>query len=194
MVETITPVVHGRRTGYVLAVALHTAAASTTAALTGIALGSIGMVLGAPWGSAGAAAVAGVAALYLLREVARIPVPLPNARRQVPEWWRTFFSPPVAATLYGAGLGIAFITYLSYGTFVAVAAAALVSGDPLTGALVCAPFGLARGLSVAVIGGRSADPASAAAAVAHLAGGNGPRFVNALALAAVAAVALVVAL
>src|SRR5687767_10152948 len=105
MVETITPVVHGRRSSYFLSVTLHAFAATLTAGATGILLGLIGKLLGAPWGTAGFVGLAVVSFVYAAREGARLPIPLPNARRQVPEWWRTFFSPPVAATLYGAGLG-----------------------------------------------------------------------------------------
>ena len=57
-------------------------------------------------------------------------VPVPQLRRQVPDWWRTFFGRPFAAVLYGAGLGIGFLTYLSDGTLVVVAFAALASGTP----------------------------------------------------------------
>ena len=190
MVETITPVVHGRRSGYFLSVALHAIAATITAGATGVSLGLIGMLLGAPWGTAGFVALAIVALLYAVREGARLPVPLPNARRQVPEWWRTFFSAPVAATLYGAGLGVAFLTYLSFGTFVAVAAGAFVSGDPWLGALICAPFGLARAVAVALVGMGSRDPGRTVTEIARIGSGPSPRAINALALATIGATAL----
>ena len=74
---------------------------------------------------------------------------VPQLRRQVPDWWREFFPWPVAAFLYGAGLGVGFFTYLSHGTLVVVALAALASGDPLVGAAIVRPFGLVRGLSAA---------------------------------------------
>ena len=194
MVETITPVVYGQRSSYLVAVILHASAATVTAGLTGALLGLAGMIAGAPWGEPGTIAVAVVALVYALREIARMPVPLPNARRQVPEWWRTFFSPPVAATLYGAGLGIAFLTFLSFGTFVAVAAGALVSGDPLLGGLLCAPFGLARGLAVAVVGRGSRAPADTVDALARVGAGTAPRAVNGAILVLIGAVALVAAL
>jgi hypothetical protein len=189
MAETIVPVVHGgKRSSYWATVAVHTLAAGTAAAAVGLALGLTGMVLGAPWGAVGAAALALTAALYALREAVGLPVPIPDRRRQVPDWWRTFFSPPTAAILYGLGLGVGFLTFLTYGTFVAVAAAALVSGDPLLGIALCAPFGLARGLSVTVTR-RAADGEAAAAVVDRLeraAVRPLPRAANAVALAAVA--------
>ena len=182
MVETIAPVVYGRRREYVTAIVLHALGATATAALTGAAFGAVGLLAGAPWGTVGTVGVIVVAVVYAARESFRLPVPLPNARRQVPEWWRTFYSPPVAATLYGAGLGVAFATFLSYGTFVAVAAAAVAAGDPLIGAAVCAPFGLARAVAVAFAGKESSDPSATVASLERLATTSWPRLANAAAL------------
>jgi hypothetical protein len=128
-------------------VALHALGATATAALFGAALGWLGRLFGAPWGRLGLVAVAAVAAVYALAEHPRLGVPVPQLRRQVPDWWRTFFGRPVAAALYGAGLGVGFLTYLAHGTLVAVAVATVATGRPLEGALVMAPFGLVRGLS-----------------------------------------------
>jgi methylamine utilization protein MauE len=151
MVQTITPVVHGGRRGRWLgSVAAYTFGATLSAAVFGAALGGLGRLLGAPWGSAGLWAVALVAALFAARELFGLPIPLPNLHRQVPDWWRTFFSAPVASLFYGLGLGIGFLTYISFGTLVAVTAAAVVSGSVLTGAVIVGAFGLARGLSVLV--------------------------------------------
>lgn len=150
MVETIAPVVHGgRNRSYYSSVLLHTLGTTASAASFGLALGAIGAVLGAPFdGDAGIWLVAGIAVLYALRELARLSIPLPDLDRQVPDWWRTYFSPPVASFLYGTGLGVGFLTYLSFGTLVPVAVGAVVLGDPLLGALLMGCFGLARGLSV----------------------------------------------
>src|SRR5919108_412641 len=107
MVETITPVVHGgRRSRWGVAVALHLLGAGLSAAALGAVLGGLGWVLGAPWGSVGSWAVAAVAALYALRELFGLPIPLPDRRKQVPEWWRRFFGPSATAFLYGLGLGV----------------------------------------------------------------------------------------
>ena len=147
MVETITPVVHGGRVRWARGVALHVLGATLTAAAFGAALGAIGALLGAPWGRAGALAIAGLAAVYAVGELPRLDVAVPQLRRQVPDWWRTYFSPSVAAFLYGAGLGVGFLTFLTHGTFVVVAAAALAIGDPAWGALVVGAFGIARGVT-----------------------------------------------
>ena len=195
MVQTITPVVHGGRARWGRSVALHTLGATISAAALGAALGGIGAALGAPWGRLGFLFVAVVAGVYAARELLRAPVPLPNLHRQVPEWWRTFFSPAASSFLYGLGLGVGFVTYLSFGTLVAVAAVAVASGSPLVGLLVVAPFGLARGLSVLV-----AAPATGAERVGlvvdrldRLALSRVPRRANGFALASIAVAAAVAA-
>jgi hypothetical protein len=186
MVVTITPAVAGgSRARYLALVGLHALAAGVAAALAGALLGAAGGLLGAPWGHAGGLALAGVALLYGARELVGLPVPLPQRRAQVPEWWRPFFSPPAAALLYGLGLGPGFLTYLSFGTLVAVAAGAVSSGDPLLGAALCAPFGLARGLSVVVGAGA---PWRALARLEELAATSVPRWSNGVALLLVALV------
>lgn len=189
MVQTITPAVHGgRRLSYVGSVALHALGATVSAAALGAVLGTAGAALGAPWGSVGLLVVAAVAALYALREAAGLPLPLPQLRRQVPEWWRSFFSPPIAALLYGLGLGVGFLTYLTFGTFVAVCAAAVASGDPLVGASALGLFGLARALSI-LVGGHRRE-LEAVARLEQLADGGLPRAANAVALAGICGLAL----
>lgn len=152
MVQTITPVVHGgRRSKWGATVVLHALGAAVSAAAFGTALGAGGSFLAAPWGRAGTLLIAGVALLYAAREALGLPVPIPDRRRQVPEWWRSTFSANAAAFLYGLGLGVGFLTYVRYGTLVAVSTVALASGDPVAGAMIMAAFGLARGLSIAVV-------------------------------------------
>ena len=150
MVETISPVVHGGRGRWLGVLGLHALGATWTAASFGAALGWIGGSLGAPWGRVGLLALGAVAAVYALDTLTRLHVPVPQLRRQVPDWWRTYFGRPFAAVLYGAGLGIGFLTYLSAGTLLVVASAAIASGSPAVGALIMAPFGLVRGLSAIV--------------------------------------------
>jgi hypothetical protein len=167
MVETITPVVHGGSRGrWGISLALHAIGAAVAAAIVGSLLAGAGALVGAPWGVPGAVLVVVAAALYVARELGA-PVPVPQLRRQVPDWWRTFFPPHFAAFLYGLGLGPGFLTYLGHGTVVVVAVAAFASGRPLLGAAVLAPFGLARGLGpVLAFGVRS--PGDAAALVERL--------------------------
>jgi hypothetical protein len=167
MVETITPVVHGgSRSRWGISLAVHAIGAAVAAAIVGSLLAGAGALLGAPWGVPGAVLVVAAAALYAARELGA-PVPVPQLRRQVPEWWRTFFPPHVAAFLYGLGLGPGFLTYLGHGTVVVVSVGAFASGRPLLGAAVLAPFGLARGVGpVLAFGVRS--PSDAAALIERL--------------------------
>ena len=192
MAQTITPVVHGGRRGrWGLTLALHVAGAAAAAAVLGAAAGAVGSLLGAPWGRASGVVVAVVALAYGAREVARVPVPVPELRRQVPEWWRETFSPGRAAFLYGAGLGVGFLTHLRHGTLVAVVAAAVALGDPWVGAAALAPFGLARSLAVAAVwrGTTRARLGEALTAIERLGEGGLRRTANAVALLAVAVMA-----
>src|SRR5436190_10857443 len=188
MVQTITPVGHGGSKGrWAGSAALYIVATTSVAAVFGAMLGGAGVVMGAPWGATATAATAAVALGYLAREVWGLAIPIPAARRQVPEWWRTFFSPRVAAVLYGAGLGIGFLTYLPAGTLAAVGVAALVSGTPAPSAVLMGAFGLGRSLTILL----AADATSASALdrvqrrVDRLASPRAVRWANAAALAAV---------
>ena len=168
MVETISPVVHGGRGRWLGTLTLHALGATGTAAAFGALLGWIGGSLGAPWGRVGLLVLGAAAVVYALGTLTRLHVPVPQLRRQVPDWWRTYFGRSFAAVLYGAGLGIGFLTYLSAGTLVVVAFAAVASGSPAVGALIVAPFGLLRGLS-AIVAWRSVTQEESRALVDRLA-------------------------
>jgi hypothetical protein len=197
MVETIAPVVYGdKRSRYRVALSLHVVAATLSAAAVGAVAGTVGLLLGGPWGTAGLAVIAVAAVIYSLREVTGIPIPVPDRHKQVPLWWRTFYSPQVAGILYGFGLGVGYLTYLSFGTYFVVTIAAGATGDPLLGAALTAPFGLARGVSVA-IANRGSGPdttASGIDAVDALSATRWPKALNAFVLAAIAGLALAGAL
>lgn len=191
MVETIAPVVHGgRNRSYWRSYALYLGGTTLSGAAFGALLGALGSVLAAPWGRAGAIALAAIALLYSARELLRLPIPLPDLDRQVPDWWRTFFSKETAAFLYGIGLGIGILTFLSFGTYVAIIVASVASGDPLAGALLCGLFGLARGLSILVAPSDESGE-RVQLKLEELARTNLPRAVNGSALLLVAGAAAV---
>ena len=192
MVETIAPVVHGGRARWLGSLTLHALGAALTAGLFGAALGWIGGILGAPWQRPGLIALAAVAGLYGVGELTPLRVPVPQLRRQVPDWWRTFFGRPAAAALYGAGLGVGFLTFLAHGTLVVVALAAVASGRPAVGAWLLLPFGAVRGLS-AVIAWRSTTQERSRGLVDRLvaAPGSRRRLANGAALVLIAIVAVV---
>ena len=184
MVETISPKVFGSRSRtYWSSLILHVLGAATSAAAFGAVLGGVGSVLGAPWGHVEPLLLIGLALAYFARDAFGLRVPIPDRHKQVPEWWRTFYSPPVAAFLYGLGLGVGFLTFLTFGTYVVVAAGAVVSGSAIAGATIAGTFGLARSVAVAGVAKTSIDE------LEKLAASWGPRFVNVVAITLVAAVA-----
>ena len=193
MVETIAPVVYGRTRDYRIAVALHALGAGIAGAAFGALLGLVGLALGGPWGDAGLVVIAAVALGYAARELTGLPLPLLDRKRQVPDWWRTFYSPWVAAMLYGAGLGIGYMTFLRFGTYVAVSVAALASGNPMLGAAFGGAFGLARGVT-ALAAARTTDADGAGLVVVRLetiAASRGPAIANGVMCVLLAGAALV---
>jgi hypothetical protein len=124
--------------------------ASLSAAAFGAILGLMGSLLGLGAGRAEMLTIAVLAVVYAMGLLPGVHVPVPQLRRQVPDWWRTFFSPPTTAFLYGAGLGVGFLTFLPSGVLVVVSVAALASASPALGAALLLPFGLARGMSAVV--------------------------------------------
>ena len=196
MAETITPVVHGgSRRKWGAAVAAHTLGASLSSAALGAALGWAGGALGAPWGVSGLLVLVVAGGVYAARELLGLPVPVPERRRQVPEHWRWRYPANVASFLYGVGLGIGFLTHVRHGTLVAVSVAAAATGNPVAGALVMAPFGLARGISLIVtVRARTSEGLRGVSdRLDRVAASRLPRLVNGGALLSLAAAAGVVA-
>ena len=195
MVETIAPVVHGdRRSSYRLSLLIHALASTLAAAAVGAVAGGLGFLVGAPW-RWGWIVVAGIAFLYAIREATGLRVPIPDRHQQVPLWWRSFYSPRVTSFLYGFGLGIGYLTYLSFGTYVVVTAAAFASGEAVVGALISAPFGIGRAVSVALANARaSEDRPSGIDRVDDLAHTRLPETVNGLVTGALAVLLALTAL
>jgi hypothetical protein len=153
MVETITPMVHGgSRTRWGAALAIHVLASTAVAGAFGAVLATFGRLLGAPWGGAWWPALAIGAFGAGAHELFATPFAIPQLRRQVPDWWRTFFGPYAAAALYGGALGVGFLTFVTRATLVVVAAAVIASGEPVVGAMLMAPFGFARALGAVAAG------------------------------------------
>jgi len=158
MIETITPAVCGSRRRHRLAVALFTVSAVLAAALVGLVLGFAGSAVGPATALVAAAAV--LAALAALRELGLVRVPLPQARRQVPERWHAELPLPLWAAGYGAGLGLGAFTFQPVATFWVACAAALALGKPLVAAALFALYGLGRALMI-VLPHRGIRPADA---------------------------------
>ena len=159
MIETITPAGCGSRRRYRVALAVFGFAAVLASVLLGALLGLAGGVVGVEKAALAAAALAALAAA---REAGVLRIPLPQVRRQVPEWWRSRLPLPLWAAGYGAGLGVGLLTYQPVATFWVACAAALALADPLAAALSFAFYGLARTAMVAWPTRRGADAAAAA--------------------------------
>jgi hypothetical protein len=151
MADAFSPVVHGgRNQSFWRALGAHVIGAGIAAASLGVVLGSIGSVFELDWSSPSLVVVAALAAIYAAGELAGFHLPIPHRKAQVPEWWRSYFTPTTTAFLYGAGLGVGFATHVRSALLPVVAGLALLSGSPLLGAVVLAPFGIARATSVLV--------------------------------------------
>ena len=141
MAETVAPVVHGVRR-WLVAVAAFAVGSVAAGAALGWAVGwAAGRAGGG--GAHGAWAAAGIAAAYAARETGLLRLPVPQLRRQVPQRWREVLPLPATAFLYGAGLGIGFVTYVPVATLVAVTAA-IALADPGAGMAALAAFGAGR--------------------------------------------------
>jgi hypothetical protein len=146
MIETITPAVCGSRRRHRLAVALFTVSAVLAAALVGLVLGFAGSLVGGTTALVVAAAV--LAGLAALRELGLVRLPLPQARRQVPERWHAELPLPLWAAGYGAGLGVGAFTFQPVATYWVACAAALALAEPLPAAALFALYGAGRALMV----------------------------------------------
>jgi len=115
-------------------------------AALGIVLGFVGRALPVTVGESwrlSALALAGVAAAVWDLKVRRFPV-----RRQVNEDWLSAFRPWVYGWGYGLQLGAAVVTAVNTALVFMFMLAALLTRDPVSGLLVGAAFGAARGLTV----------------------------------------------
>jgi hypothetical protein len=190
MVETLAPHGYARRLRTSLAASLTFAlGALAGGALTfgGLALAGAALGAGGP-GAVGAAAVVAVAAAVGEARGLRIA---PQIRRQVPEAWRRVLPVPLAAAGYGVLLGLGFTTFVLSFAVWALAGASIALGDPALGVGMGLAFGAGRALPVialAPFAGTERGGAVTAAMCERPAILLGLRRVDAVALAAVAAV------
>ncbi len=75
-------------------------------------------------------------------------VRLPSWRRQVSEDWLTTYRGWVYGAGFGFQLGAGVLTIITSAAVPLALAAALLTGNPAAAVLICATFGLARGLSI----------------------------------------------
>ena len=158
-IDTIGPTGHtgGRR------ITAAACAAFLPGALAGglITFGSLAALGDLLHGEGGRLAYGAAAAIALLAAVleARGTRIVPQIRRQLPEHWRRVMPMPLAAALYGVLLGLGFTTFvLSFGVW-ALAGVSLAIGDPSTGLLLGACFGLGRAIPIVVLATLAGSPA-----------------------------------
>lgn len=165
MIETITPAVCGSRRRRRIALTLFTLGAVASAALVGLAFGLVGALVG---GTAALVVAAALAAVAALRELGVVRLPLPQARRQVPQWWHARLPLPVWSTGYGAGLGAGFFTFQPVATFWVACAAAVALGRPLAAAACFSLYGAGRALMVVLPALREPELTAAVERLARL--------------------------
>jgi hypothetical protein len=78
-----------------------------------------------------------------------LPLRLPYRRQQVPEWFRSTFSPGTVATAFGFQLGVGFLTLFTYSAHVAVLVALPFLPSLAAMVSVVATFALAKAIVLA---------------------------------------------
>lgn len=133
------------RRRWLVSVVLYTAAGALASTAVGIALGLLGASLaagiGEGWRVPFALAVGGFG---LARMLGAPRIPLPQWRRQTPEFWRFRLPMPITATLWGLDLGLVFTTWLTYPGPWFLAALAVVGGSPMGAAVLFGAHWLGR--------------------------------------------------
>ncbi len=163
---------------------LHGVASALAAGLAGLILGELGggLRLGA---SLNATIVASIALAYALMEMRILPLPTPQIHQQVPNAWRWRYPRAVAGIGYGAMLGVGFLTYVRFSTYLVLPVAALLSGNPWIGAALMASYGIARSIPLALTAllGKEdivIEQVSSLAAAVHVANGMALAFAGGL--------------
>ena len=158
-IDTIGPTGHtGGRRITAAACATFLPGAVVGGVVTFGSLALAGQLLHGAGGRAAYAVAAGIALLAALLEARGTRI-VPQIRRQLPEHWRRVMPMPLAAALYGVMLGLGFTTFvLSFGVW-ALAGVSLAIGDPSTGLLLGACFGLGRAIPIVVLAPLAGSPA-----------------------------------
>lgn len=151
MLTALTPlgkVARGRRT-WLWCVAGYTAGGLASACAAGALLGLAGQALGARLdGRTAVIVLAAAGALVAGRELARLPVPLPQARRATRDAWARRWGHRRAAVAWGLDIGSFFTTWMTFSGAWWVAALAVAAGSPARGAGIFAAYWGARAATV----------------------------------------------
>lgn len=143
---TITPLVKVAHSYWIKAAAAYTITGCISATCVGVLLGSFPVV--STVRAYGLGIVVLFSFLAFVREWAGLKVPLLECRRQTEKMWADEYGFIVASAMWGFHIGLGFVTYLSNGSFIVLAAIVLTWGRPLDGALLMLSYWLGRALPV----------------------------------------------
>jgi hypothetical protein len=113
----------------------------------GYALGAAGAAALPPPGAAALWILLGLTVVALLRELAVVPVPLPQVRRQTASVWAKRHGLG-GALFWGFDVGLVFTTWLTFAGVWVLAAAAFVAAEPRFGAALFLAYWGGRAISV----------------------------------------------
>ena len=85
-----------------------------------------------------------IAAVWIPHELGLIRLPMLQRERQVPIDWRTRRGPIVGSAMYGAVLGVGFLTFVGHTGLYVVLAAAVLLASPELGALLFFTYATGR--------------------------------------------------
>jgi cytochrome c biogenesis protein CcdA len=154
MIGQITPLVKAAsKQTWWKTVTAHVIGASFSAIGLGLALGVVGQLVGLRVGLVPIGTAVVVLAIVCAVHDSGGPVRrLPSLRRQTPKTLECELGPIWAGFAWGLDLAQGWTTRIEFAGYYVLVALALLSADPLTGALVLGVFGIGRALPVFVAG------------------------------------------
>lgn len=159
MAQTITPAVSGAPSKWIRNVGLHwlglVIGGLTVVALSRVAFHVVAMITDRQAAIGLACVLAGVGVCH---EVG-LAMPLPYARRQVPVEWRTRLALPTVSFVYGASLGVGFLTLFTSSAQFALVLLSPFAPFPVVLAAI-AMYGVGKTLVVLVVAGTSTHAAA----------------------------------
>lgn len=137
--------VAGFRRSWLLGVVVYTMAGVLSSIILGTVLGVVGsLALPEGFWHWGMLAAAGIGALVGVREAGLVNLPMPQLKRQTPEFWRFGIPFLPTAGLWGFDLGLVFTTWITFAGPWFLAAVAVAARDPAFGATLFATHWLGR--------------------------------------------------
>lgn len=114
------------------------------------AIGWLGLAWWEPIPTGQAAAIAAILAFALMWDLSGFTIP--TIQRQVNEDWLSMYRSWVYGGGFGFQLGLGVVTIVTTTAVYAMIALAILSANPLSGAVIGGAFGLVRGLPILTVG------------------------------------------